>query len=139
MSSEFDQSLHDYINDVLKDKYSVQYLENKYGRHVVTQWRSDQNVSLMIYERRRDMAKQDQILNEQWNNLKTKAFDIIAKALNGDLGDDNQLSTAKWILSGERSYAENRAKAIGEKSADSGSTRSTPIIELVRKKTDRAT
>lgn len=127
MSQYDDPSLQSYMADVLKDKYGSSYLEKKYGLDAVQRWRSDQNVSLMLYERRKQMAKEDVLLTEQWNNLKSKAFDIIARALNGDLGDDNQLSTAKWVLSGERSYAENRAKVLGEREADKAKSNREPL------------
>lgn len=112
------------------------YYNRQFGEDNVKQWLQSDWFIKRWFEYKTRLAKENEITLEQWNNFKHSSYDIIAKALKGDNVSDIQVNTAKWILSGERSFIESRAKVMGEKSAEGGNKRAAPVIELVRKKTD---
>ena len=133
-----DSRLDEYINDYLKNKYAMSYLDHKYGVDNCRRWRTNPDVKQEIETRQRQASKNELLLIEQWNNLKISSMDVIVKAIKGELGADNQVAMAKWVLSGERSYIESRAKALGEKSAGQSNAAREPL-KIIRDNGNKAT
>lgn len=125
-----------FFNNFCANKYSLKDHYRTFGEDNVKQWLESDWFFNAWTEYKAKAARENELAVEQWNNFKHSSYDIIAKALKGDQVTDAQVSIAKWILSGERSFIEAKAKALGEKAADGGNERRAPIIELIRKKTD---
>ena len=135
-SSEYvpNQDQLNFFNDYCHNRYALKDLYNLYGEINVQTWVKEDWFINRWFNHKRQEASQNALTTEQWNNFKYTCYDIIAKALNGADITDAQLSTAKWILSGERSYVEAHAKAKGELSAASSDIKREPLefIRLVK-------
>lgn len=126
----------EFFDLICANKYALDFYFKKYGKDNVTEWMQSDWFIIKWTEYKNKQSRENELTLEQWNQFKYSSYDIIAKALKGDGVSEIQVSTAKWILSGEKSFIESRSKVLGEKSADGGDKRSAPVIELVRKKTD---
>jgi hypothetical protein len=126
-SAQYDQIKENFIRDFAKDRYNITALKRKYG-DIVDVWRKEDYVLLKMS----DLVRIDEIRFEQFSNLKSVSYDIVAKGLNGDILTDHQVKLATWVLSGERAFAESYAKAKGEQKALSIDGKESTVLEFIR-------
>jgi hypothetical protein len=131
-SNQYDQIKENFIRDFAKDRYNFAALKRKYG-DIADVWRKEDYVLLKMS----DLVRADEIRAEQFSNLKSVSYDIIAKGLNGETLTDHQVKLATWVLSGERAFAEAYAKSKGEQKALNTGEKDGTILEFIRgQKTD---
>lgn len=128
LSEQIKQIKENFAQDWAKDRRNWRKLFHRYGRPQVEEWIKDDAIILRADE----IAAQDKIRAQQYENLKPKCFDILNNAVEGKDVTDAQLKVAFWVLSGERSFADSYAKVRGEQAAVTTDKKPATVINLVK-------
>jgi hypothetical protein len=118
--TEITKEIQDFIDDFASLPFDAGYFYAVYGEQKVKEWMANPDISVAIKRRiqqiKREAAKAQTLLVENWSMLRNRGFENIVHCLNDRTHKDN-VKISMWILDGEHSYIKARAEELGKKAA----------------------
>lgn len=131
--TEITKEIQDFIDDFASMPFDASYFYHVYGEVKTKEWLANPDISLSIKRRmqqlKREAAKAQTLLVENWGMLRNKGFENIVHCLNDKTHKDN-IKISMWILDGEHSYIKSRAEELGKKAATETQSKREPLTIL---------
>jgi hypothetical protein len=140
--TEITKEIQDFIDDFASMPFDANYFYSVYGEPKVKEWMSNPDISTAIKRRiqqlKREAAKKETLLIENWGMLRNKAFENLVSCLNDKTHKDN-IKVSMWITDGEHSYVKARAEEMGKKAATTVASVREPLRILKGDDADKET